>query len=251
MSKSQFEEALLAHKSLIMGWIQESGAWKSIPEPLVPVYVSTTSIRFSGIDLTSIFPKGTRIKFTQTVIKYFYVVSAVYSGGNTTLTLFAGSDFSVSNAVITNFNYSHGLAYGFPEYFNYSPTWLSSGTQPNIGNGTIAGRCNLIGRKCSMAVKLNAGSTTTYGSGNYSIGLPINANPFGQQGAWFGIAHIRDTTVNSYPCIVHLEPNINADRTTYIIITTVPNNTLNWTPTAPFTFGNGDFFWMNLSYEIY
>jgi hypothetical protein len=93
-----------------------------IPINIAPVYVSATSIRFENIDLSDAFPIGTKIKFTQTTVKYFYVIGVSFSGGHTVLTVRGGNNYSTANAAITDFAYAHGLANNFPEYFNWSPT---------------------------------------------------------------------------------------------------------------------------------
>ena len=81
-------------------------------------YVSSTSIRISRTgygDITSWFPTGTKIKFTQTTVKYFYVLSATYSGGYTTITLNGGGTYTVADASISDFYYSHAaVADGMP-----------------------------------------------------------------------------------------------------------------------------------------
>lgn len=135
---------------------------------------------------------------------------------------------------------------------SYTPVWSSSGTSPNIGNGQIYGRFCVIGKKCTVIVALTSGSTTTYGSGNYRISLPLPAKvPIpGFPIAYLGNCHIRDTTVKTYMGMVQLEPSTSPYRTTYVIPINNGTNNINWTPTYPFTFGNGDFFWMQLTYEI-
>jgi len=116
MSRTNFEEGLLAHKSLILGWIQEIANWKNLPETLIPVYVSTSSIRFNNIDLRTIFPNGTKIKFTQlSIIKYFIVKGQQYSSGHTTLILDGGISFTVANSTISDFAFSDAaVADGMP-----------------------------------------------------------------------------------------------------------------------------------------
>ena len=55
----------------------------------------------------------------------------------------------------------------------YTPTWTASTTNPTIGNGTITGEWWTIGNKfLHVVITITLGSTTTVGSGNYSIGLP-------------------------------------------------------------------------------
>ena len=51
----------------------------------------------------------------------------------------------------------------------YTPTWTAATTNPSIGNGTLAGRYTQIGKTCVLVIGLTAGSTTTYGSGNWSF----------------------------------------------------------------------------------
>ncbi|WP_371624040.1 hypothetical protein OG245_15115 [Streptomyces sp. NBC_01116] len=58
---------------------------------------------------------------------------------------------------------------------SYTPTWTSSGTNPALGNGTITGRYMKVGRTCTVSFLLTTGSTTTYGTGTYLIGLPFPA----------------------------------------------------------------------------
>jgi len=56
---------------------------------------------------------------------------------------------------------------------SYTPSWTSTGTQPAIGNGSIAGSYVQIGKIEVASASIVAGSTTTYGTGNYSLSLPI------------------------------------------------------------------------------
>ncbi|MER5601525.1 hypothetical protein [Streptomyces sp. NPDC002265] len=60
----------------------------------------------------------------------------------------------------------------FAAWTSYTPTWTAS-SNPAIGNGTLAGQYIKIGRTCIAAVRVAMGSTTTYGSGGYSFGLPF------------------------------------------------------------------------------
>lgn len=54
----------------------------------------------------------------------------------------------------------------------YTPAWTGSTTNPVINNGTIAGRYMQAGKYITFRVTITMGSTTTYGSGNYSVSLP-------------------------------------------------------------------------------
>lgn len=140
------------------------------PINIAPVYVSATSIRFENINLSGAFPLGTKIKFTQTTVKYFYVIGVSYSGGHTNLTLTGGSDYTITNATITSFYYSHGLSYGFPEWFGY--TVGASSASGALGTHTTLGRFRISGDTCHFycycAITAN-GTGGTYLAISYPI----------------------------------------------------------------------------------
>lgn len=54
----------------------------------------------------------------------------------------------------------------------YTPTWSSAGTQPAIGNGTLTGRYRRIGTTGFVNGLIQMGTTTTYGTGEWSVSLP-------------------------------------------------------------------------------
>ncbi|MFE7232565.1 hypothetical protein ACFVAF_18265 [Streptomyces sp. NPDC057596] len=62
----------------------------------------------------------------------------------------------------------------FDAWTTYTPTWTAT-TNPGLGNGIMTGRYLKVGRKCVVVVRLEMGSTTTYGSGGYNFGLPFAA----------------------------------------------------------------------------
>lgn len=57
----------------------------------------------------------------------------------------------------------------------YTPTWTATTTNPAIGNGTIVGAYVQIGKTVHARVTITMGSTTTYGTGNWMISLPVAA----------------------------------------------------------------------------
>lgn len=68
----------------------------------------------------------------------------------------------------------------FAAWTSYTPTWTSTSTAPVLGNGTLSGRYMKIGRNVLCQINLTVGSTTTFGSGNYSWSLPAAAASSGQ-----------------------------------------------------------------------
>lgn len=74
---------------------------------------------------------------------------------------------------------------------SYTPTWSSTGTAVALGNGTIVGYYSKVGRLVTVKISLDTGSTTTYGTGNYTFTLPlaasvtgIPAGGFAHSGVW-------------------------------------------------------------------
>ncbi|MFD0074249.1 hypothetical protein ACFVIY_17630 [Streptomyces sp. NPDC127166] len=56
----------------------------------------------------------------------------------------------------------------------YTPVWTAT-TNPSLGNGTLVGKYRKIGRLVNFQIDLTMGTTTTYGSGAWSLTLPFAA----------------------------------------------------------------------------
>ncbi|MFD8404673.1 hypothetical protein ACFV1G_08315 [Streptomyces anulatus] len=74
----------------------------------------------------------------------------------------------------------------FDAWTPYTPTWSGATTNPAIGNGVLLGRYMKWGRTCQVRIDISMGSTTTYGSGGWSLSLPAAAHGSGAQ---LGLAH--------------------------------------------------------------
>lgn len=57
----------------------------------------------------------------------------------------------------------------------YTPTWAASGTAVALGNGVLTGAWMNAGKLVIGRVFLTMGSTTTYGTGNYTFTLPASS----------------------------------------------------------------------------
>lgn len=88
-----------------------------------------------------------------------------------TATDLAATDDGSSNDVSRG-NHSHGFAAGTA----YTPTWTGSGSNPSIGNGGLGGRYWLVGKILFLRIQLTVGSTTAFGTGQWSFGLPVGIN---------------------------------------------------------------------------
>lgn len=100
----------------------------------------------------------------------------------------------VENNVTTLQGQMTGINLG--DEVDYIPVWSTSGTAPAIGNGQLAGRYSKIGKRCDVSIIMIAGSTTTFGTGEYIFTLPFTAKTVsffaGSTPVWFGSAQILD-----------------------------------------------------------
>ncbi len=55
----------------------------------------------------------------------------------------------------------------------YVPVLTSTAGAPTVGNGTLTGRYRQLGKTVDVRIALTWGSTTSYGTGNPSISLPV------------------------------------------------------------------------------
>lgn len=218
---------------------QASEGWMAF-DPVTLTYASATTFTTS-VDLSSILSKGDKIKFTQTSAKYFYITSI----SGTTVTVTGGTDYTVANAAITAPYYSKAASpAGHPIWFNYTPTWTGTTTNPVIGDGAIAGYLSCQGSTVNVRVNIQTGASTTYGSGFYIISLPLTAKTGGAVGhAINGGAF--DTSVNQYfPLYVRIDPNTSST------LRIGAHGQTPITPTAPFTWAASDILQLWGAYEF-
>jgi hypothetical protein len=146
------------------GWTPDTDTW---------VYASATTFTIAGKDVTAQFPKGTKIKLTQTSAKYFYVVGSAFST-NTTIAVTGGTDYTLADAAITTPFYSYmDCPQGHPIWFDYTPTYGGSGSLTFSSVATVVGRFMMSGSSCTTQVYATG---TTGGTTNTTITFttPIN-----------------------------------------------------------------------------
>ena len=131
----------------------------------------------------------------------------------------------------------------------YTPTWTADTTNPAIGNGTLTGRYNVIGKLYTYVHGIVMGSTTNYGSGNWAFSLPINAvNIAGIN--FYGVAHLRKVGVANYERIAEIVPVNSVSVINMFTDPTQGSNSTNISATVPFTWDDGDAFRFEITYEI-
>jgi hypothetical protein len=163
------------------GWIFADETW---------TYASANTFTVAG-DQTAKYSFGIKIRLTNDTLKYFYVVSSSYIDPSTTVTVAGGSSYVLSNDAITDGYYTRiENPLSFPSVFLYTPVWASFGVQPVIGNGTMSGSFWINGNAIHQFAQISMGSTTTYGTGGYTIAQIIT----GATVRYTGIATMFDAT---------------------------------------------------------
>jgi hypothetical protein len=204
------DEITAIENFLLGGWSLDSVTW---------TYASATTFTITG-NVTAQFPLGTKIKLTQTTVKYFYVISATYSAPNTTVTIFAGSDYSLANAAITSPHYSYAATpQGFPHWFAYAAVLTcDSGA---FSNATASGRFCIVGQSALLQIGVVIITNGTAAGVRVSIPfLPVGVSILsGRENQTTGVmlqglivSPVYTVSISNY-----LGANINADaRTVYM-----------------------------------
>lgn len=209
-------------------------------------YASATTFTVSG-DVTARYRKGTKIKLTQTSDKYFYVTASSYSAPNTTVTITAGSSYTLTNATITSPYYSYQEnPQGFPQRHNYTPVLSNTGGSPAIGNGTLLGQFSMERGFCSAFIYFSVGSTTNVGTGQIKLSLPLaESSDITMRSR--GICSLLDSGTNSYIGQVFID-SLGASEVRFAYTSTsalaVVSNT------APFTWTTSDNIEAQIIYKI-
>jgi hypothetical protein len=98
-----------AELGILDGWIPVAETW-TYASADDPTYTFTITGNYTGR-----YSVGMKIKLTQTTVKYFIITAISYSAPSTTVTVYGGTNYNLTNATITLPNYSMVKApYGFP-----------------------------------------------------------------------------------------------------------------------------------------
>lgn len=124
---------------VLTGWIAAE-AW---------TYVSAdgpTGVFNVGSDVTGKYQIGMRVKYTQTTVKYGIITNVgAFSGGNTPITIYGGTDYTLANAAITLPYFSWAKA---PQGMNIDPakwTLTFTDTTSRSQSSPVAGTWYNIG----------------------------------------------------------------------------------------------------------
>lgn len=138
-------------------WIPSSDTW---------VYASASSFTISGVDRTSVYATGTKLKFDQTGTKYAVVSSSSFST-NTTVNIIVNTNYTIANAAITSPFYSYATTPpGFPAVFQFTTTYTGFSVNP-----TGSSFYSVAGRMITATYYQTAGGTSN--SINFQMSLPV------------------------------------------------------------------------------
>lgn len=198
---------LLNVDEFLKGWIPGSGTW---------AYASATTFTVPADDAARM-SVGTKIWLTQTTSKYFYVTGI----SGTTITVTAGSDYTVANAAITAPYFSNDATpQGFPKRFNFTPTW----TNLTPGSGTNVGYFWMNGATVNFHTRFVYGSGSS-SSGGIDIAPPVPvSSDYSTSGTFtpIGFAEVLDSGTANYLGVIrftnrsgNIEPSVFNTSGTY------------------------------------
>ena len=129
----------------------------------------------SEFDATATFQKGDRVRLKQGgSYKYFNVIAVTTS----TITLYAGDDYSLTATSVTNLGFSRLVSpSGFPFVFQYTPTLTATGSMTvtkNVSTGIVDVYFFIIGNVVFLygtLFDLDLGGSPSFG---ILVTLPVN-----------------------------------------------------------------------------
>jgi len=148
------------------GWGDANETW---------TYASASTFTITG-DVTAKYPKGTRLKWTQTTIKYGVVVASSYGAPNTTITIAVNTDYTIADAAITLNYYSYqSCPQGYPGWFDItSPVWTVATYDDGAGGQPTNSECrmSIVGNQCTIHYR---GNGTKGATGSVYITMASNS----------------------------------------------------------------------------
>lgn len=131
-----------------IGWTAAPGGW---------VYTSADSPTFvmsSGTaDYTNTFWPGQKLRLVQSTTRYFIITQVAFSAGNTVLTVYGGTDYTLANSQISSVYYSDASApFGFPTDPSKWTVSLTDTTDANQNTPTANTWYNLGGLSVDIPI---------------------------------------------------------------------------------------------------
>ena len=131
------------------GWIPAGETWTyaSADDPTFTFTVAS--------DVTTKYSAGMKIKLTQGTVKYFIITAvSTYSGGNTTITVYGGTDYDLPNSAISANAYSMMKS---PQGFPMSPAKWTVETTDTTSRGQSNPSANNYYNLASLSITIPIG----------------------------------------------------------------------------------------------
>jgi hypothetical protein len=147
--------------SLTNGWIASPDTW---------VYASASTFTIAGVDRTTTYTKGTRLKWNEgATVKYGVVVGSAFST-NTTVTILVNTDYVITNTTLSAAAYSYAAnPQGYPSFFNCACTFAGFSSNPT----GIINYASILGRTVTWTHREKTAGTSN--ANNFTISLPVQA----------------------------------------------------------------------------
>lgn len=130
----------------------------------------------------------------------------------------------------------------------FTPTWTASTADPTIGNGSLTGGYSLAGKRLWVWMRIVMGTTTSYGSGSYSLALPAGLTPV--TGRWRLNGISRDESAPGFFEIVGVTSLTSGTLALLTPATTAGSNYRLVGPSTPFTFADADEIFISGELEV-
>ena len=224
---------------------------------------STATSGGAGTNTTASFSNLSTWTFTHNLNSQYVIIQIVDSNGNqiipqnialtnvnTATITFPTAESGIAIASLGGVGTSAATASYVTPYETawaaYTPVWTAASVNPVIGNGTIQGWYKLVGKTCFVRGNVAMGSTTTFGSGEWYISMPVTASI---ADSILMSANILDNTTAWYNATVN-GARAGFNYKTAIQYQNVAGTTDSIDSTHPMTWTNSDRFIWNGSYEI-
>ncbi|MER7507088.1 hypothetical protein ABTX82_01865 [Streptomyces lavendulae] len=135
------------------------------------------------------------------------------------------------------------------DWVTYTPVWTAT-VNPSLGNGTLIGKYSLLGKTCHARINFIAGSTTTFGGGEYKYRLPFTAATLVHiELGWSGSALAIRPGLSYHPSIVRVQSQ-GADCKVIGPLQADGSAGGTWGQNTPFTWANAHQANISVTYEI-
>lgn len=168
-----------------------------------------------------------------------YVRFTRYSGAGT-------STLNFTNLIVGPGIQPQGAA--LETWQSYTPAWTAASVNPVIGNGTLSGKYRRVGDSMEINIYLQAGSTTTFGTGVYAWSIPSNFTI--NTSALNTAAGDNLGNALAYGSTSVIAGVVIPKTTTTVRAFGSASSTSDWSPTIPFTFANGNLFEFHFTVPI-